>query len=752
MSKMTIRDRLTLAKAAIGLFSDDSARQAHGMLGRIYAGGRGEPPKRGTKELLRAYSEMPWLRAVTYRVSHSVAAAPWRIYGVRKRGGKFMRDFRIQRGDVRVRTKLLAERKAAGELVEIEEHPMLELLYSPNPFLTGMSTRQLTQVYLDIVGESFWIKDRNGAGVPNAVWPLPPHWVMSTPTPQRRFFEVNHGSWHGDIPDTEILWMAYPNPENPYGRGSGTARALADELETDEYAAKHTKQWFFNRAVPELFISPKSATDELGAPEALRLERKFLQKHQGMMRAYLPHVSTLPLDVKELSQSFKNMELVELRRHERDTIIQVYGVPPEMLGIIENSNRATIDAADYLMARHVLVPRLEFQREILQERLAAEYDDRLIVEYDSPVTEDKAHHLEVAKAAPWVPELNDWRKMMGMEPLEQGGNVHAVPINLTMVSELSPSTPPIDPERSRTAPITRDTPAPVAKGDMTFLLLQRIAENMEPAMRAVFMAAVERVRGTTAAAAFEQALLSGNIAAAEAAIPFIEFETELAVSRNVLRSAIQTAGEAAAEALSTSMGTPITFNSSNAAAVEWANRHSAQLVREISDETRAAIRETIGRVIESGKASRQLAKDIIKTNLGLTRQQSLAVDNFRSRLEAQNFGAEVVERRVAKYAAAQLKRRATLIARTETIRAANMGQQLLWEQGMRDGNIPADARKVWVVTEDDRLDTKVCEPMPDMPENQSVPVAGNFTTGSAELIPCPPAHPGCRCGMRLVVT
>ena len=34
-------------------------------------------------------------------------------------------------------------------LEEITEHPMLDLLDTPNPFLTGTMSRQVTQVWLD---------------------------------------------------------------------------------------------------------------------------------------------------------------------------------------------------------------------------------------------------------------------------------------------------------------------------------------------------------------------------------------------------------------------------------------------------------------------------------------------------------------------------------------------------------------------------------------------------------------------------
>ena len=130
-----------------------------------------------------------------------------------------------------------------------------------------------------------------------------------------------------------------------------------------------------------------------------------------------------------VESDFRSQQFVQLRQFERDAIMQHYGVPPEILGVLTNSNRATIDSADYFMSRYVVDPRLEFQRGVLQERFVPEYDDRLIVEYVSAVQEDKAHHLEVAKGAPWSLTANEWRKMSGHGPLddESAGLLHAVP-------------------------------------------------------------------------------------------------------------------------------------------------------------------------------------------------------------------------------------------------------------------------------------------------------------------------------------
>jgi len=424
---LTFSQKLKLfAKAAVGLFSGASAEQAYGMLTGIFPGSVCQPPKRGTKELLNAYNEMPWLRAVVNKVSRSVASTFWQLYVIR-RGGKAIKVVKLQRADYNTRQKLLTSYKKQAELVEIEEHPLLDLLDNANSFLTGLMARQLTQVYLDLAGEAFWLKERNGAGKPVAFWPLPPDWVISTPTPTHRFFRVSFRAWQGEIPDTEIFWMTDPNPINPYARGSGMARALADELETDEYAAKHTKTWFYNRARPDLVISG----DGLRPEDTARLEEDWLRKNQGFWKAFKPYFLSKKVDIQTLSQTFENMQLVDLRKYERDTIIQVYGVPPEILGIIENSNRATIEAADFLFARWVVQPRLEFLRAVLQERLVPEFDDRLILDYESPVSEDKEYNLKVAQAAPWSITVDEWRELQGRGPLpDEQGKVYMLPYNV----------------------------------------------------------------------------------------------------------------------------------------------------------------------------------------------------------------------------------------------------------------------------------------------------------------------------------
>jgi hypothetical protein len=120
-----------------------------------------------------------------------------------------------------------------------------------------------------------------------------------------------------------------------------------------------------------------------------------------------------------------------------NTIIQVFGFPPEILGVIENSNRSTIDAAGFLFDLYVLTPRLEFLRTQLQEKIIPEYDERLVLDYVSPVKEDRALQQEVMKAHPYAFLVDEIRARGGCDPLKDNlGQLHAVPPGMTFHDDL----------------------------------------------------------------------------------------------------------------------------------------------------------------------------------------------------------------------------------------------------------------------------------------------------------------------------
>lgn len=386
----------------------------------------GAPPRLGTQDLLKSYSEMPWLRAIVNKVGKAVGTTTWELY-IDKPSSKQVSGLtkKAQRADMLTRKGIITSQRVAG-LEEVQDHPLLDLLCRPNTQMTGTALFQITQIHVDLVGEAFWLLERNGLGVPVAIYPLPPHWVRNLPTSDEPWYNVQIGQngLAAKIPPSEIIPFIDPDPLNPYARGTGIAKSLGDELETDEYAAKHLKTFFFNRARPDLIIS----ADNLSRADTANLEARWNQEHQGFWKAFKPQFLNRKVDVKEVGQNFQHMQMVELRKHERDTIIQVFGIPPEKLGIVNESKRSTISAADLFWARDILEPRLEFIREALQIGLVPLFDAKLILDYRSPVIRDDEHRLEVMKGAPHWFTQNEWRVEAQKPPLPAGDDLMQ-PIN-----------------------------------------------------------------------------------------------------------------------------------------------------------------------------------------------------------------------------------------------------------------------------------------------------------------------------------
>jgi hypothetical protein len=413
---------------------------AHSLLRGMWPSISGEPPKRQGKQHLDTYNLMPWARAPVARIATSVASLHWRLFyrqgkETDERGKRRpVRDRKLQRMDQFHRKSAIVQGIDQGDLKEVDDHILLDALCNGNVMLSGQACWKVSSIGMDCVGETFWMKERNALGGATAYWPLPNYWIIDTPSPAFRFYKVSFRAWQGYIPDTEIVWFKDPDPVNPYGRGSGSSQTLADELETDEYAAKHIKQFFFNRAKPDFMVFPKGDMNMMGEDQVKALERKWLDNQQGFWRTFRPQFMSREVGIHEFTQNFQHLQLNELRQHSRDTSLQTFGIPPEILGVIEHSNRSTIDGAFYGYHKLCIEPRAEFWRSELQQKIVPDYDPRLIIDYDSPVQEDQEFTLKSYIGKPSTVTVDEWRKLQGLPPIGdgKGGELRFQAVNETL--------------------------------------------------------------------------------------------------------------------------------------------------------------------------------------------------------------------------------------------------------------------------------------------------------------------------------
>lgn len=143
------------------------------------------------------------------------------------------------------------------------------------------------------------------------------------------------------------------------------------------------------------------------------------------------------------------------------------------------------------------------------------------------------------------------------------------------------------------------------------------------------------------------------------------------------------------------------FDAANQNAIDWADRHAAELIDGITETTRESISNAVAEYLETG-------------------EWDTFTDNV---LDA--IGDE---------------KRADLIARHEPMLAASEGQRQAWDQAVDEGLLTGDEKAVWIVVGDEnvcpiclRLDGKMRE------------LDGVYTGDDGEEYDGPPAHVLCRC-------
>lgn len=287
--------------------------------------------------------------------------------------------------------------------------------------------------------------------------------------------------------------------------------------------------------------------------------------------------------------------------------------------------------------------------------------------------------------------------------------------------------------------------------------LHRVADRHSGRMGRMFLAAVRKVRDALDEQELIDALTMGSEDAVIGAVAFdtrfnldseltplyreVSIEGAEASARVFNRHRQRNAGRFAQP----EPGARLVFDDRHPFSIIAARQETADLVREISEDQRNAIRATLARSFELGRTHKRTAQ-IIRRRIGLTTRQVETLERAAARMIARGATDEQVERFLKRRSARALRLRSLNIARTETIRASHIGQLESWRQAEREGLIEkATVKRVWIVTPDDRLDLIVCAPMAD----QSVDFDEAFETGLGDHVMTPPAHPQCRCSVRL---
>lgn len=303
--------------------------------------------------------------------------------------------------------------------VEVTDHPALTLWRKPNPFMVRALFMETVNQHYELVAQGAMVIYKVGS-LPVQLWPVRPDRLRPVPHPTKFMTGWTYTSPDGEkvpLGLDEVLMIRTPNPADPYG-ALGVFGALTTELDSSRFASAWNRNYFVNGAEPGGVIEiPVILSDE-----DYQIQRtRWQEQHRGVAAAH--RVAMLEGGMKWVSNatSHKDMTFVELQKHSDETVMVGKRVNKHMLGITEDVNRATAEAASAIHGQWQLIPRLERWKQLLNERLLPMFGETtgrgFEFDYENPVPEDEERAATVlsqraAAAKTLVEAGGEWAEVL----------------------------------------------------------------------------------------------------------------------------------------------------------------------------------------------------------------------------------------------------------------------------------------------------------------------------------------------------
>jgi HK97 family phage portal protein len=370
------------------------------------------------------------LFAIVNRTSTAVSSVNWHLY--RKQ----------------------ARRDIDADRVPVTRHLAWDLWTHPNDWYTQEEFVETVQQHLDLCGEGWIVVARNqlARDIPLELWPVRPDRMEPVPGDNGVFLRgyIYHGP-DGELVPLEVddvIQIKYPNPLDAY-RGLGPVQAILQDIDSAVYSAEWNRNFFVNGAEPGGIIEvDKSLSD----PEFDKLRDRWREQHQGVANA---HRVAILEQGKWVDRKFsmRDMQFAELRRVSRDVILEAFGMPKSILGVVEDVNRANADAGEVVFARWITQTRARKWRGMLNskylqlfgpdepKRLEFDHDNVVPANHEDVDRERDSKYLALQRAIEVGFEPESVADALDLPPMEHSG----------VIPSATPSQPPLNRGRDRHA-------------------------------------------------------------------------------------------------------------------------------------------------------------------------------------------------------------------------------------------------------------------------------------------------------------
>ena len=394
------------------------------------------PVKRNERALIQQY--VGWVYKCSSMNARSVASVPLRLYAITRNGeprpnlsyrqvtDQVITDFKLRGSFI---NRKIAQ---AYSVVEVVDHPFIDMMAQANPIMDGFELIELTILYQELLGDAYLLKIKDSMGTLRQSWPLLAQHVKILPDPARfvKGYEYGQGITKVTFDADEVSHHRYVNPEDYY-YGKSPLQAASASVILQEDMEGYESALFRNRARPDQVLV---ASEPIAKTARKAAEVEFNRTLRGVAKSGKTVMLPYGVDLKQLSFSPKELSYLLGRKTTRDDVASIFDIPAVML-TPDAGNRSKDEAAEYLHAKYGIFPRCRRTEQRFNQDFISEYDDRLFCAFDDPVPEDKEFRLEeqTAHLRTGYSSINEERGLSGLNPTDWGDEP-ILPANMTPLS------------------------------------------------------------------------------------------------------------------------------------------------------------------------------------------------------------------------------------------------------------------------------------------------------------------------------
>ncbi|MED4914367.1 phage portal protein [Parageobacillus thermoglucosidasius] len=333
---------------------------------------------------------------------------------------------------------LLLYQKRGKKLVEIETHPLLDLLNKPNPLQSKHEFLESWAAFLLLSGNSYIEMNGPNRGAPTELWAWRPDRTTIIPGGDNliQAYRYTVNGRYVDVPAERIIHNKFFAPLDDF-YGLGPIQVAARVIDQDNAANAWNAALLQNSGRPSgAFLAKKPLNDK----QFERTKYQLRQEYAGANSAGKIMLLEGDVDWKEMSLSPRDMDFIESKKMNRLEICAVFGVPPELVGDHEHATYSNYKEARASFYIETVLPLLDKLIDKLNAQLVPLFGDDLVLAYDTDQIPALQENLEVLwkRAIEGLTngmlELNEARQMVGYGNIK-GGNVRYIPATFIQVDE-----------------------------------------------------------------------------------------------------------------------------------------------------------------------------------------------------------------------------------------------------------------------------------------------------------------------------